>query len=126
MVRHTSKGQAKDFVQLNSDKGKTLFYFNQVGYIKTSDTDSRDKVAVFIDGSSIVLKNISFENLLKILPGSQFCRISKREVVSMRIVSSYSYNEITTTLTAINGQPVKLVLSESYRPDFIRFADPVL
>jgi DNA-binding LytR/AlgR family response regulator len=126
LARHASKEQLRDFVQLNSDKGKALLYFNLVGYIKSSDTDSRDKVAMFIDGSSIVLKNISFENLLKVLPPSRFCRISKREVVSMKIVNAYSYDEITTSMIASNGQPVKLSLSESYRPDFLRFADPVL
>ena len=125
IARQASKGQPKDFIQLNTDKGKTLLHFNQVGYIKTSDTDSRDKLAVFLDGSSLVLKNISFENLLKILPASQFCRISKREVISIRIVNAYSYNEITTSLATSTGQSVKLVLSESYRPEFIRFANPV-
>lgn len=117
----SNKGLGRDFVQLNTDRGKALIYFNQVGYIKTSETDSRDKISVFLDGSSLTLKNISFESLLKLLPRAQFCRINKKEIICIKAIHAYSFNEITTSLNILPGQPLKLTLSEIYRQDFMKF-----
>jgi DNA-binding LytR/AlgR family response regulator len=121
--RQGAKKSVGDFIQLNTDKGKTLIYFNQIAYIKTSDTDGRDKLAVLRDGSSMTLKNISFESLSKLLPAKQFCRINKKEVVSIQIVVSYSYSEIITSMVD-NGKQVTLPLSEVFRPEFLAFANP--
>jgi DNA-binding LytR/AlgR family response regulator len=126
ITRHKSKTPAKEFVQLNTDKGKTLLHFKDVAYIKASDTDSRDKIAILLDGSSLILKNITFENLASLLPASQFCRISKREMISRTIIHTYSYNEITTFLNVLPNQPLKITLSEVYRPQFLKFANPNL
>ena len=47
--RISKSSSVKNFIQLNTDKGKALLFFDQVGYIKTSDSDSRDKtVACFV------------------------------------------------------------------------------
>jgi len=51
----------KKFVQLNTDKGKSLIYFDRLCTIKASEIDSRDKDVLLKDGSTIRLKNISFE-----------------------------------------------------------------
>jgi len=124
MVSHNSKTPAREFVQLNTDKGKTLLYFRDIAYIRASDTDSRDKIAILLDGTSLTLKNITFENLTRLLPASQFCRISKREMISRKIIHTYSYNEITTVLNVSPDQPLKITLSEVYRPQFLKFAKP--
>lgn len=121
--RHTTKKSGGDFIQLNTEKGKTLVYFNQLGYIKTSETDSRDKIAVLRDGTSMTLKNISFDSLSKLLPAKQFCRIHKKGMVSIQIVVSYSYSEITTSMMN-EGKPVTLSLSEVFRPEFLTLANP--
>jgi DNA-binding LytR/AlgR family response regulator len=121
--RQAAKKPASDFIQLNTDKGKTLIYVNQLAYIKTSDSDARDKLAVLRDGSSMTLKNISFENLSKLLPPKQFCRINKKEMVSIQIVVSYSYSEITTSMMN-NGKQISLQLSEVFRPEFLTLANP--
>src|SRR5690606_24895128 len=47
----------REFMQVNTDKGKTLIYFQQLGYIRTGETDSRDKIAYLKDGTSLYLKN---------------------------------------------------------------------
>ena len=122
LERHSSKKQEMEFIHLNTDRGKTLIHLNQLGYITTSETDSRDKIAVLLDGSSLTLKNVSFENLLKMLPASRFCRISKREVISLQIVVSYSFNSVTTSMITT----MKHSISEVYRQDFQRFANPGL
>ncbi len=54
----------KTFVQINTDKGKTLVFFDQLNLIRTSDIDSRDKIARMENNSTLIFKNLSFEKLL--------------------------------------------------------------
>lgn len=104
--------------QFNSEKGKVLLYFNRVKYIKVSETDSRDKTVYLNDNKTLVLKNISFEELLKSLPPDQFCRINKKEVIALRIVQYFSHNEIITDLIEA-GKPLAFTLTEVYRVNFM-------
>lgn len=115
-----NKSAEKLFVQLNTDKGKALIFFDQLGYLKSSDQDSRDKMAFLADGTSLTLKNISFEKLLEILPPMGFCRINKKEIISIRSVKLFSSDEITANISQGPGGILKLTLSEVYRNDFIR------
>jgi DNA-binding LytR/AlgR family response regulator len=120
LIRFSSEKQKIDFIKLNTDKGKALISYSNIGYIKTSDTDSRDKVAILMDGSVVTLKNVSFERLMTELPSSQFCRINKKEIISIKIVFAHSYNEITTSLIDSLGNSVKLSLTEIYKSDFLK------
>lgn len=108
------------YIQLNTDKGRTLIYFDQLVYIKTSETDSRDKAARMLNNSSLLLKNISFDKLLAILPPSQFCQVNKKEIIALRSVHFFSHTEITTRIVGENGQPLIITLSEMYRKNFIQ------
>lgn len=108
------------YMQLNTSKGRTLIYFDQLAYIKTSDTDSRDKLARLVDNSTLLLKNVTFEHLHEILPPGQFCQINKREMIGFKSVYSFSHNEITTRIQNENGQPLVLVLSGMYRKNFLQ------
>jgi DNA-binding LytR/AlgR family response regulator len=114
------KEPAKPFVQINSDKGKALLFFDQLCYAKTSQMDSRDKYIVLTGGTDLVLKNISFEKLLELLPAQNFCRINKKELIALRIVQVFSFDEITTVLKDTYGKNMKLVLSETYRNEFLQ------
>jgi len=118
--RIESSSSTQKFIQLNTGKGRTLIYFDQLNYIKTSETDSRDKVAKMNDNSSHLLKNISFERLLELLPAGHFCQINKKEMIAFRIVHFFSHNEITTRILNDKDQPLVLTLSEMYRKNFIR------
>lgn len=109
----------KDFIQVNSDKGKTLIYFQQLGYIRTGDTDSRDKIACLKDGTSLYLKNISFDKLLKMLPSQRFCRINKKEIISLDIISVFTFDEISSTMLSPEGKPLLFTLGEIYRNSFL-------
>lgn len=111
---------SREFVQATSDKGKTLIYFNQLGYITTADADSRDKIAYLKDGTSLYLKNISFDKLLEMLPATRFCRINKKEIISLDIIKVFTFDEITTSLPSIGGKPHIFTLSETYRSNFLR------
>jgi DNA-binding LytR/AlgR family response regulator len=117
--RISKSSSAKNFVQLNTDKGKALLFFDQVGYIKTSDSDSRDKTVQLLDGTILTLKNISFEKLLEVLPSDQFSRVNKKELVAIKSVHFFSHDEITTSIPQPSGKPLVLTLSESYRQEFI-------
>lgn len=121
-VKHRleSKNQGARFVQLNTDKGKALVYFDQLRYIKTAEVDSRDKVALLADRSSITLKNISFEKLQELLPVEDFVRVNKKEMISLKTVQTFLSDEITTKIVTASGALLKVVLSEAYRKEFIQ------
>jgi len=107
----------KENIQLNTDQGKTLIRINDISYVTTSEIDGRDKVAFMKDHSSFVLKNISFESLQSQLPADAFCRVNKKNLISLQIVASYTFESITTTLS-INGKPLVFALNEVYRDQF--------
>ena len=110
---------AKKFIYLNTDKGKALLYFHQIQYVKTALTDSRDKEVFLVDGTSQILKNINFDSLLSQLPEADFCRVNKKEVIAMRAVKFFNHNEITLSHQERNGKFSTLILSETYRSDFL-------
>lgn len=110
---------SKKFIHLNTDKGKSLLYFDQIKYIKTALTDSRDKEVLLADGSLLILKNINFDSLLNQLPKSDFCRVNKKEIIAISTVQFFNHNEITLSLHEKNGKPIVSVLSETYRNDFL-------
>lgn len=118
--RLNSREQKKSFVQLNTDQGKSLIFFNQLGYIKVSHVDSRDKIAVLINGTSITLKNVTFSKLEEVLPPAEFVRINKSEMIALEVVKVFSFDEITTSILSENGKPIRLNLSESYRAEFLK------
>ncbi len=111
---------AKRFIQLNTDKGKALIFLDQLCYVKIAESDSRDKIATLSDGTTITIKNISFEKLQALLPINNFCRVNKKELIALKIVQVFSYDEITTTLKDNHGKSLKTTLNESYRNDFLK------
>jgi DNA-binding LytR/AlgR family response regulator len=110
----------KFFMKVNTDKGKALIYFNQLCYVRTSEIDSRDKMAQLADGTTLIVKNISFEKLLQLLPENDFVRINKKELIAIKSVQLFSFDEVTTNIQSPSGLPLKLVLSDVYRNDMIR------
>lgn len=115
--RKKAKELERKTVQFNTDKGRALIDLSEIVYVTTSEVDSRDKVAVMFDQTSIVLKNISFETLLNILSEQEFCRVNKKQVVALRIVSSFTFDEIVTK-PGESGKPIRISLSEAYRQKF--------
>lgn len=117
--RLDKKRSEKKFVQLNSEKGKILLYFDKIHYIAVSASDSRDKIVYQTDGKNILLKNISFDRLLNVLPANLFCRINKKEIIAFNIVQYFSNDEITSSIMHI-GTPIIFTLSEVYKTDFLK------
>ncbi|MEJ1237177.1 response regulator transcription factor [Chryseolinea sp. T2] len=123
-ARQQSLPGEKGYIQLNTDKGKSLIHVRQLLYCTVSQTDSRDKLAYLSDGSQLTLKNISFERLAELLPKGQFVRVSKKDLIAVRAIQTFAYNEITTTVSTQTGTPLKLPLSDSYRKEFLRSVQP--
>ena len=111
---------SKNFIQINTNKGKTFLFFNQVAYVKTSETDSRDKIAQLFDGKTLVLKNISLEKLVQYLPENDFCQVNKKEIISLHSVQYFSHDEITTNIIQTSGKPLVITLGDVYREDFLQ------
>lgn len=115
MAEKLADAPAGDFVRLNTHKGKTLVYFDQLLLVTTAPSDARDKIAHLENGEEILLKNISFTELLDLLPGERFCRVNKSSVLAIKAVDYFSHDEITVKTP---GKPLKLTLSDAYRRDF--------
>jgi DNA-binding LytR/AlgR family response regulator len=111
---------AKKFIQLNTDKGKTLLYFSQIQYIKTALSDSRDKTVLLTDGSFLNLKNVKFDTLLNELPEDDFCRVNKKEIVAVKAIKFFNHSEIVLHHLEENNKNTTLLLSETYRSDFLK------
>lgn len=106
----------KQFLQWNTDKGKTLLFFDQIVRVTVSTGDKRDKQVYLENGSRFVLKNISFPQLLAFLPGDRFCRVNKKDVVALRAVKFYTHDEM---LLATAGGEEKVAFSENFRKEFL-------
>lgn len=120
-IRLDQQRNEKKFIQLNTDKGKAIIFFEQLAYIKASEIDSRDKIVQLVDGTTIVLKNISFNSLKSLLPANDFVRINKKEVIALKIVQLFSFDEITTNIVSSDGKnPLRLILGEVYRNSFLK------
>ena len=119
-IGEKSEPNQKSFFQVNSNKGKLILFFEKIAYIKCSDADSRDKIVRFFDGEEVVLKNITFEKLLALLPEEDFCRINKKEIIAIKAIKVFSFDEITTDLSNESGKMIRLSLNEKYKSDFLR------
>jgi DNA-binding LytR/AlgR family response regulator len=109
----------KQFAQFNTNKGKALLFFKDVMLVTIAASDKRDKLVYLENGEEIILKNISFDQLLAILPETAFCRVSKKEIIALKAVKFFIHNEITTQVLDANGRNLNIGLSEIYRKDFL-------
>lgn len=102
----------------NTDKGKMPINFNDILYIKSSETDSRDKLVYMENGTKTTIKNTSFEQILNILPSNKFCRINKKEIIALKSVIHFTHDEIKTNIHLKNKSSINITLSEVYRDEF--------
>ena len=117
--RINSVSKIRKHIRLNTDKGNVMLFFDQLVYIHTSEIDGRDKTALLENGAFPQLKNITFEKLISVLPPDQFCRVNKKELISLNKVLYFSNNQITTNIFLQSEKPLVLTLGETYRDEFI-------
>lgn len=106
-------------IKLNTDKGIAMIDVDHLTYVRTSETDSRDKTALLINGTTMQLKNISFDKLISLLPSESFCRINKKELISIATVRYFSNHQITTNIYNHSGKPLIFNLGDTYRFSFL-------
>jgi DNA-binding LytR/AlgR family response regulator len=117
LVKETSKTAFT--LQLNTDKGKSKLNLDELIFVRASEIDSRDK-RIHLNTNRIVhAKNISFDKLLEKLPNGKFCRINKKELISLEHVAHFSFDEITIYLNLEHSKTLTLQLSEAFRKEFI-------
>jgi DNA-binding LytR/AlgR family response regulator len=117
--RINSENRTAKHLHINTDKGIALIDIDRLVYVRTSEIDSRDKTALLINGTNLHLKNISFEKLISLLPSAGFCRVNKKELISMSVVMYFSNDQITTNIYSQSEKPLILTLGETYRTCFI-------
>lgn len=105
----------KNLIEWNTNIGKTVIFTEQIAYIKTSEIDSRDKDIFLNDGTTIVLKNLSFKNLLEMLPSKDFAQINKKEIIALSSIKVFSTSEIITTIATEGEHFLKLQIGETYK-----------
>ena len=108
------------YLRLNTDKGIALLDISQLIYVRTSEIDSRDKIALLANGNNLHFKNISFEKLISLLPSEQFCRVNKKELIALNKVLYFSNDQITTSINLQSGKPLIIILGETYHNSFIK------
>ncbi|KMQ69340.1 histidine kinase [Chryseobacterium sp. FH2] len=107
--------QKKEFIEWNTNIGKTVIFTEQIAYIKTSEIDSRDKDIILNDGTTIVLKNLSFKSLLEMLPAKDFAQVNKKEIIALSSIKVFSTNEIISTISIDGENFLKLQIGEAYK-----------
>lgn len=110
----------KNFVQLNTNKGKSVLYFEQMIHFKTDKNDPRDKVLRLSNATELVLKNISLDKLIELLPVDDFCQINRQEIISISCIQFFTFDEITTNFKDKKGKPVVLNLGDTFRSDLLQ------
>jgi hypothetical protein len=75
---------------------------------------------VISDVKNGIIKNITFDKLTELLPSTDFCRINKKVILSIKAVQVFSFDEITTNLISDQGKSIKISLSENYRNEFLQ------
>ncbi|WP_312077277.1 response regulator [Chryseobacterium sp.] len=78
----------KDFIDWNTNLGRSMIFTEQILYVKTSDIDSRDKEILLKDGKKITLKNLNFKSLLEMLSENDFVQINKQEIVATATIKA--------------------------------------
>lgn len=109
-----------DFIEWNSNLGRSMIFTEQILYIKTSDIDSRDKEIYLNNKTSIVLKNLNFKTLLEMLPSKDFTQVNKKEIIAITAIKAIAGNEILTTFLDETQSPAKLHLGETFKNILIK------
>lgn len=103
-------------IEFNTALGKAMLVPNEILYIQVSQQDRRDKDIILQNGSSILVKNITLDTLVELLPTGQFCRINKRTIVSLSKVEAYSSQTVNVRYSG--AEIITLSLSVSFKQDF--------
>ena len=112
-----SKNQA--VWSVNTNKGKFTIQLSTIVSFSSDTYDRRDKSMLLENGDELVVKNKSFDQLLKELEGISFIRISKSELISKEFIQGYQGDIVFSKIRTKEGKYRAFNLSENYRKSFI-------
>lgn len=103
--------------ELNTNKGKARMKSEEIVFIEVAANDRRDKEIVCRDGSRLLAKNITFDQLLLLLPKNRFCRINRKTIIAVKAITSYTQQWVACS-SFKGGVPLQFPISAQYRADF--------
>lgn len=115
--KNVKQNTHRNFFTWNTNLGKSTLYFNEILFITTSEIDKRDKVLHLINDNEIVLKNITIDKLLSLLPAKNFIQINKAEIISKEIIQAFTSDEIVLKLKGKNKST--LYIGDSFKKNFL-------
>ncbi|MGZ3883084.1 MAG: LytR/AlgR family response regulator transcription factor [Bacteroidia bacterium] len=101
----------------NTSIGKSAVYFEEILFITTSDIDKRDKLVFLQNDNQLVLKNITIEKLLGLLPKKEFIQVNKSDILTKKAIQAYTAEEIVLRVKHIPKATISL--GDSFRKNFI-------
>ncbi len=114
----TEKNMQKNYFSWNTNQGKSIIFFDEIALISTSEIDKRDKQVYLKENKILLLKNITIEKLLAILPSSDFIQVNKAEIISKQSVLAHTSDEITLRINHPTKKQFNITLGESFRRNF--------
>lgn len=112
------KETAREYFTWNTSLGRSTVYFNDVVYITTAETDKRDKTAWLSDNRQLLLKNITLEKLLDLLPAADFIQVNKSDIISRKAVQAFTAEEIVLKDVHPEKQKFSISLGDAFRKHF--------
>lgn len=112
-----ARKSADSAFELNTSKGKARVKSEEIAFIEVAANDRRDKEIVYRDGSRVLAKNITFDQLLGLLPKNRFCRINRKTLIAVDAITSYTQQWVSFSLSG-NGVLLRFPISTQYRSDF--------
>jgi two-component system, LytTR family, response regulator len=109
------KDSLKSFFTWNSNIGRSAIFFEEVLYITTSEIDKRDKLVYLQNNNQLILKNITIEKLLSLLPKKDFIQINKSDIITAKAIQAYTADEIVLKTP---GKVKTLNIGDSFKKNF--------
>lgn len=103
--------------ELNTSRGKARVKSGEIAFVEVAANDRRDKQIVYRDGSRVLAKNITFDQLLGLLPENRFCRINRKTLIAVDAITSYTQQWVTFSPSE-GGALRRFPISVQYRSDF--------
>jgi two-component system LytT family response regulator len=108
----------KNFFSWNTNIGKSTIYFDEILFITTSEIDKRDKLIYLNNNNQFVLKNITLDKLIEILPKKNFIQVNKSDIITKKMVQAHTSDEIVLKLKLPNFKSA-ITLGDSFKKNFV-------
>jgi two-component system, LytTR family, response regulator len=118
LLEQNESQKKKDYFTWNTTQGKSTIYFNEIFYITTSPQDKRDKLAFLATNQQLLIKNITIDKLLELLPVEDFRQVNKSDIVSKKAVQAFTSEEIILKLNVPEKPKFSIALGDIFRKTF--------